>query len=199
MKAANEKKGSALIMTIVLTVLLAIVGTLFVLMARTEKVATSARSENEELKLAAESIVGTISQKLTDDVPQNYESNRYYDYPGRWDTAGNPHWLDSNDCWLANLEPEKDVTSGVYQWRHISDIYNTFGTNAYNMNIVQGGPNGDGIIPDYPKDINAANYTSRENYADADGDGVADSRWVEVPQCEDQQGKAGLCGCADRR
>ena len=92
-------------MTIVLTALLAIISTLFLMMARTEKLATSARSDNEELKLAVDSVVDAISQTLKADVPGNF-----YDYPSQ-----------DADKWLANLEPEPDTNDpNLVLWRHIT-------------------------------------------------------------------------------
>lgn len=184
LRVAGAKGGSALIMTIVLTVLLAIVGVLFVMMARVDKIATSSRSESEELKLAVDSIVGTISQTLAADAPHNDPNLSYYDYPGRWFvTTGMPNSLDSNDSWLANLEPYQ-FAANDYRWRHITDVYKNFrSTNneAYDVKAVP--------RDDYPKDINAADFTLLSNLADADGDGVADSRWVKVPNLTTSKGK----------
>ncbi|MDO8303866.1 MAG: pilus assembly PilX N-terminal domain-containing protein, partial [Sedimentisphaerales bacterium] len=172
MKTANIKNGSALIMTIVLTALLAIVGVVFVMMARTEKAATSARSDSEELKLAVESIVGTIEQVLAADEPNVPNSVEYYDYPGNADT------------WLANLEPYDNGPAGSpdYRWRHISDVNNGgFGIKAYNVPAW--------IRDDYRKTISVDTTDDANNLADADGDGVADSRWVAVPNLTTSKGK----------
>ncbi|NVL91362.1 MAG: hypothetical protein HWN69_10340, partial [Desulfobacterales bacterium] len=61
--------GSALILTVVLTTLLAVVGVVFVMMARVDKIATSAISENRELNFAVETVIAKISQELALDVP----------------------------------------------------------------------------------------------------------------------------------
>ncbi|MHC4160162.1 MAG: hypothetical protein ACYSSO_13910, partial [Planctomycetota bacterium] len=53
--------GSALIMAVVLTSLLALVGVLFVMVARVDRIATSAISENRELNFAVETVVAKIS------------------------------------------------------------------------------------------------------------------------------------------
>ena len=125
--------GSALILAVVLSALLAMVGVLFVLVARMNKMATSAVSENMELNLAVDTVVAKISQDLVLDVPgvievQTPEPNivdpnatdpnapppvpvpieEYYDYP------------DANNLWLASLEPYK--SSNNYYWRQISDV-----------------------------------------------------------------------------
>ena len=64
MKTTNTKRGSALIMTVVLTVLLALIGTLFVMAARIDKMATSSISENKQLILGVDSVIEKISQEL---------------------------------------------------------------------------------------------------------------------------------------
>ena len=108
MKTAHKKfpedtfsVGSALILAVVLTSLLAIVGVLFVMVARVDRIATSAISENKELNFAVETVVAKISQELVLDVPG--VAAEYQDYPG------------PEDRWLANLEPY--TSGGDYYWR----------------------------------------------------------------------------------
>jgi hypothetical protein len=101
--------GSALILAVVLTSILAIVGVLFVMMARVDKVATSAISENRELGLAVETVIARISQELVSDIP-GVAGQEYYDYP------------DVNNIWLASLEPEL-VDEGLLPADPIDDIY----------------------------------------------------------------------------
>jgi hypothetical protein len=67
METANKKLsrkafpvGSALILTVVLTSLLAIVGVLFVMISRVDRMATSSISENKELNLAVDTVVAMI-------------------------------------------------------------------------------------------------------------------------------------------
>ncbi|GAG37311.1 unnamed protein product, partial [marine sediment metagenome] len=107
--------GSTLILAVVLTSLLAIIGVMFVMVARVNRVATSAISDNKELKFAVESIIAKISQELVLDVPC-IAGQEYYDYP------------DANNAWLASLEPDvndngtPDVSDDIYYWRQISDV-----------------------------------------------------------------------------
>jgi hypothetical protein len=145
--------GSALILTVVLTSLLAIIGVLFVMVSRVEKMATSSISENQELNLAVDTVVAQISQELVLDVP-GVASQEYYDYP------------DVNNLWLASLEPYNDGT--FYRWRQISDLYGKWDPNTGLQAEV---------VPDYQD----AGVMSEGLPADADGDGVADSRWVIIP------------------
>ncbi|GAI17045.1 unnamed protein product [marine sediment metagenome] len=102
--------------------MLAIVGVLFVMMARVDKVATSAISENRELNLAIETVIAKISQELVSDVP-GVAGQEYYDYP------------DVNNIWLASLEPYQ-FAANDYRWRQISDVYRFFGPAALGLPAV---------------------------------------------------------------
>jgi len=154
----NQKcDGSAIILAIVLTSLLAIIGVMFLLSSRVDFVATSAISENKDLSLAVDTVIADISEKLALDVPGGLEGQEYYDYP------------DINNLWLASLEPNSAGT-----WPHITDINDLFGIYAYNLNPE--------IIFDYQP-------ASFESPADADGDGVSDSRWIVIPGMTSSKGK----------
>jgi DNA uptake protein ComE-like DNA-binding protein len=156
----ESASASALILAVVLTSLLAIIGVMFVMIARVDKMATSAISENKELNFAVEAVVAKISQELVLDVP-GVAGAEYYDYPGE------------EDKWLASLEP---YDSGGYKWRRISDVYNKLGLS---LELPAE------IIPDYQgsSDVNEGEP------ADADGDGVADSNWVIIPDMTSNKGK----------
>ncbi|MHC4440777.1 MAG: hypothetical protein ACYS3S_25795, partial [Planctomycetota bacterium] len=153
--------GSALILTVVLTSLLAIIGVLFVMVSRVDRMATSSISENKELNLAVDTVVAKISQELAWDVPGT-PGQEYHDYP------------DANDIWLASLEPYRDGTD--YRWRQISDVYAK--SPLYSFVQLQAG-----VVPDYQDAVNEGDV------ADADGDGVADSLWVAIPEINSGKGK----------
>jgi hypothetical protein len=157
---SRKNAASALIIAVILTSLLAIIGVMFVMIARVDKMATSAISENKELNSAVETVVAKISQELVLDVP-GVAGAEYYDYP------------DACNVWLANLEPYND--GGTYKWRQISDIYKKLGSN---LELPAE------IIPDYNDsvDVNIP--------ADADGDGVADSKWVKLADITSNKGKS---------
>lgn len=159
----ESSAGSALILTVVLTSLLAIVGVLFVLVSRLDKIATTGLSENKELNSAAETVIAKLSQDLVLDVPGVADANEeYYDYP------------DANNAWLACLEPYQQP-NGNYYWRQISDIYEVLEPNAPDLQAD--------IIDDYQTSI----FHGLE--ADADGDGIADSVWVKIPHMTSGKGK----------
>ena len=167
-REARLKVGSALILTVVLTSLLAIVGVLFVMVARVDKMATSSISENRELNFAIDTVTSKIAQELAEDVPGAADLNEeYYDYP------------DPNNSWLAVLEPYE--YNGNYYWRQISDI--TGHTSNWSSNVRAVVIGEDDII-DYNSLVNNVNTD-----ADADGDGVGDSKWTELEDVTSDKGR----------
>ena len=169
MRTANKKfrkctfsAGSALILAVVLTSLLAVVGVLFVLITRIDKIATSAISDNKELDFAVETVIAKISQELVLDVPG--QGAEYQDYPG------------PQDKWLASLEPYQ--SGNDYYWRQISDV--TGYLAGYSTDIQAEVVSEEGAITDLNNLV--AN-------ADADGDGVGDSKWIKLTDMTSGKGK----------
>jgi len=154
--------GSALILAVVLTSLLAIVGVLFVMITRIDKIATSAISENKELDFAVETVIAKILQELALDVPG--AGAEYQDYPG------------PEDKWLANLEPYKSGSN--YYWRQISDV--TGYLVGYNSDIEVK------VVGEYDAITDFNNLVAN---ADADGDGVGDSKWIKLADITSGKGK----------
>ena len=175
MRDTRYEIGSALILAVVLTSLLAIVGVMFLMVARVDRMATSGISENKELNFAVETVIAKISQELVLDVPGVAGQPDYHDYPG------------PEDKWLASLEPyDADPNLLVVDpyWQHISDIYDRFGPQGLGLSA--------GIINDYQSstDVGDSNgYIPVFYPADADGDGVSDSMWVELPDMTSSKGK----------
>lgn len=224
--------GSALILVIVLTVLLSIIGIVFVMMARIDEMATLAVAGNRNLEDGVQTVVSRIKAVLVDDLfgftrtaglADGTAGNEAYDFPGA-----------AADAWLASLEPFLWDDGGTplipaddtYQWRHITDLYGN------NFNVPPGPPitpAGPYYDPDDDTDItqwdgtptSAAYLVSADNVlakiikpderirtillnapdwtipntwlggarADADGDGVADSRWVKLPNVSGSKGE----------
>jgi Helix-hairpin-helix motif len=157
-------KGSAIILAVVLTTLLAIIGVLFLFSSRVDSVATSAVGDNHDLKLAVDTVVAQISEVLTNNVPR-VDANgiyygTYYNYP------------DGNNSWLACLEPYQSGSN--YFWQQASNIY---GSSVFQT--VQALP-----LPEYQPVV-----TPYNTLADADGDGVSDSIWVQISDVNSSKGK----------
>ncbi|MHC4537862.1 MAG: hypothetical protein ACYS6K_28350, partial [Planctomycetota bacterium] len=151
--------GSALILAVVLTSLLAIVGVMFVLVTRINKIATSAISDNKELDFAVETVLEKISQELVLDVPG--QGAEYQDYPG------------PEDKWLASLEPYQFAIND-YRWRQISDVTGSLTGDSTDIQAE--------VVSEY----GVANANAN---ADADGDGVGDSKWIQLADMTSGKGK----------
>ncbi|MFC1676854.1 hypothetical protein ACFL3G_07325 [Planctomycetota bacterium] len=151
----RRRGGSALILAVVLTSLLAIVGTMFLMSARVNKMSTEAVVDEKSLDMAVGTVIARISQELASDVP-GLAGQEYYDYP------------DAENSWLANLEPYEDVAN-VYRWQQVSDLDDILVDAGFSTQQLQVE-----IVEDYQPSVWLGDV------ADADGDGVADSRWIEL-------------------
>ena len=167
--ANGFRSGSALILAVVLTSLLAVIGMMFLMTARIDRMSTSGISENRDLNAAVEAVIAKISHELAMDVPGMPEGREYYDYPGR------------QDRWLASLEPYKDGND--YEWSQISDVTGYIGSSEQeDVNA--------GIVKDHETiklDLNGK--VESDAVADADGDGVADSKWIELDDMTSSKGQ----------
>jgi len=167
--------GSALILTVVLTSLLAIVGVLFVMTSRVEKISSASVVQQRLLDLAIETLIEELSQQLVLDVP-GLAGAEYHDYPG------------PEDPWLASLEPNE---AGV--WPQISDVTGYLawrGWSVRNVAITDAAPGPfHAVIADHRPIALGPNEELLEQLADADGDGVADSKWFELDNVTGPQGR----------
>lgn len=162
-----NRRGSALILTVVLTSLLAIVGVLFMMATRIDKMATSAAAESRQIDFAVEAVLSQIDEALIADIPGTTDDEEYYDYP------------DPNNVWLADLEPYQ--SGGSYYWRQISNIAGVALGDTSDILIRVVGER-DPIDPN-------VNVDPGRTTADADGDGVGDARWFRVPGVMSSKGK----------
>ncbi len=172
-RTTHYESGSALILTVILTALLAILGAMFLLSSRANRMSTSSIAVGKDLDLAVDTVIAQISTELVFDVPHNDPCRikpEYYDYPG------------DADPWLASLEPNTNG-SNIYFWPHISDIYLKLASQTnWKLQAI--------IKPEYQlsNEIGDSNLVMFY-YADADGDGVTDSVWTEVPGMKTHKGE----------
>jgi hypothetical protein len=168
----ERRNGSAIILAIVLTSLLAIIGVLFLISSRVDSIATSSIADNEDLTLAVDTVITQISQDLAEDITKGViDPNCYADYP------------DPCNFWLASLEPV--VINDINYWPHITDLYNRLGGMTSYLLIPATGA----VI--YEHGDTAGDSTSAFQYrADADGDGAPDSMWVQISAKSSSKGKS---------
>jgi len=188
--------GSALVLVIVITVLLATVGAMFVMMSRVGSATSSAISDNRELSAAVDVVVNRIQTVLVEDLlgyspytgtglhllaspaaggrRPDYSKLNIINEP--WDAPLSnlgTRFRSGDDPWLASLEPvgfdpatPLDPGDDRYLWPNISDLYGDFPFF--------------GILPGLPAVVAEPNDADNLAPADADGDGVTDSRWIPL-------------------
>jgi hypothetical protein len=174
------EKGTAFILVVMLVTLLAVIGTMFLLRARVGRLSASAMRQNSELNNAADTVVAAISQQLVVDTPGVDPNGEYYDYP------------DPCNAWLANLEPYYDVANNDYRWRQISDVTGYLKNESFptqNISVKPVGLSTTVYVNEYPViNVNSDGKFLKSDgsiavdgvSADADGDGIADSKWIEL-------------------
>ena len=132
------RRGSALVMAILITMLLFLIGMGFISMMLTDKASVARIDDQAILDNAVDAVVDDIKQVLADDLFQGGRflyGNAAYDYP------------DGNNRWLASLEPElvgdtngdgfynnADDVDGDgqldYYWPQITDLWGKFSNQS---------------------------------------------------------------------
>ena len=138
------------------------VGVLFVMAARLDRMATSATSDNRQLQLAVETVLAQINEELVEDIPDVGMNQEHYDYP------------DSSNAWLAALEPDPTTR----RWPQISRLGGAWIGQTTDVAIDLMGQRDAG-----PARVRVGGP------ADADGDGVGDAKWFGVSGISSSKGK----------
>ncbi len=206
--ARPRKTGSAMILVIVLTVLLSLIGILFVMVSRLNEMSTLSLRSDSSLDAGTQSVIERINNVLVDDL---FGSDRKGPLGVKRLVAGGIEAegydsADIDDKWLADIEPL--VVRGAfdyaqddsYTWDHITDLYGIDISPGVPMpdelvlgeNLFRGAVD-DGTITSEEVGISVP-YTNLSSQlcrfvADADGDGVWDSIWVRVPGLHSGGGK----------
>ncbi|HSV26563.1 MAG TPA: hypothetical protein VLH60_01610 [Sedimentisphaerales bacterium] len=167
--AGGFRTGSALILTVTISVLLAAISVLFILRTSVDSIGTLAVADNKELSYIVKTVVARLSRELVLDVP-GVADQEYHDYPG------------PDDIWLANLEPYLNTVDGRYYWGQISNLYGDIGAAANDV----------WLDPDIAVIRDDGRAIAHGELADADGDGIADSKWLRVMTFDDPARPAGM-------
>ncbi len=117
----NKKRGSTLILALVLTMVLFIMGIAFISSSTIERDMSTRVNDNQYLSDGADYTVDYIKKVLKEDLfddPANLtgflQGNASYDYP------------DKNNSWLASITPElaTDSSGTFYYWPQVTDLWN---------------------------------------------------------------------------
>ncbi|AQQ09441.1 Helix-hairpin-helix motif containing protein [Sedimentisphaera cyanobacteriorum] len=197
----QNSKASAMIIVLVLMAVLAAVGLTMLSVARISNLKLTAEKKDAYTETASGVVVELIADEIAKDCSASSEP---FDYPG------------PADPWLASLEPYysgEDLNNGggvvkyqnetgrdVVKWLQISKpSFADFGAESQNdMNVDPPGTMKN--IPDYQEfykfidDKDEDDELTAEDIkglpADADGDGVVDARWFEVPDMKTPAGQS---------
>ncbi|MCE9591885.1 MAG: hypothetical protein K8S99_15340 [Planctomycetes bacterium] len=207
----RRDSGMILIMVIVVLLLLAIMGTMAMQIVRVDRIANHRFSLDNIDTVAAATIAkiqdvlvkdlfdeaGTMFNPAAPSGTANKGGGRSpYDYP--WTnpgTTGNFLWPTAvgglyDDPWLASNTPDFSTPTDP-KWSHITNLYGIYvdlpkptGTSSLADRVIDesGIETSDtnlSILNDLTGSSNPAQYMSRG--ADADGDGIPDSRWTYAP------------------
>ena len=155
-------------MTVVLVGLLAIVGILFVLMSRVDRIASTATGQNKELDMALDSVLSRLSDTLVADVP-GVANQEYYD---SWGV----------DKWLSSQEPNDQ--GGQFVWQQITELDVNQPDETLYRNIAAV------VVKDTtPIDVTPDGEVKGLQIADADGEGIGDSKWIRLPRVKANQNR----------
>lgn len=131
----DKRRGAAMILVIVVTVLLAVIGVMFMMVSRLSETETAAVANSRDLDAGVQAVVNKISDVLLEDL--------FGGDTTLLDASGSDERYDGNtsaDAWLCSLEPviddngtPSDTTDDVYVWSRITDLWdNNFGLSAGN-------------------------------------------------------------------
>ena len=195
-----------MILVVVLTVLLSLIGLMFILASRIEQATSLSANVDRDLSAGVDSVVDRINKVLVDDLfgpdrkaqladgtckdSYGIVMNEAFDFAG------------DQDRWLSSLSTENGDPAGtpdnirddVVDWRRLSDLYyDVFGIVS-NFSLGLGGwVVGMTVGPDLYSASDGGPWPRLPNnnliVSDADGDGVWDSVWVKLPNISSAKGQ----------
>jgi hypothetical protein len=152
----RPQRGSALLLTVVLTSLLAIVGVLFVMSTRLDKIGSVATGQSKQLDMAVDAVLDELTEQLVLDVP-GVAGQEYYDA------------ADANDPWLSSIEPFVDGNN--FYWPQVTNLQGH--STLFEIDFVEDRE----VIADVDPNTGAI---LTDQKADADGDGLTDTYWFKL-------------------
>lgn len=202
-----RRRGNVLILVVALLVLMALAGTAYLATVRVDRTSTAAGSEITQTEMLLDSVQSLIEQKLINDLPHIQRANNVppalfqnWDHPSddKWLADRIPTWGEIFDpslsfpIWrfLSYIGEEIDSTVGELAYRFDSPF--TLAGNKYpgekHQYLLQ--PTsytlGNGTVVPAMHVWDAVNgtlltATEPEIAADADGDGIADAPYFQLP------------------
>ncbi len=163
---SRRRRGSVLILVVALLAVLFVTGMGFLSMTSIDRISSRAAERNAALAIETDSIVDRIVSELSRDlwgddnrILSGNGANEEWDYPCSNNASSGSDFGRLDDAWLASILPDT-AGSGVYAWPHVSNLTGVagFGRNASDTGVL-----------------------STDLEADADMDGINDSRWVLSP------------------
>lgn len=192
--AGARQRGSMMVMTVVVIVLLTLMGAAFLQMARVQRqepattpqnIDTVLEAEIARIKLILKRDLFTEGGELfgTDIEPYDYPNANYSASTSYTDpVTGTPYTISAgqdDDYWLADTAPVWDGSEMV--WRKFSSVtgvrvvgnigdWNDLATGTLAYYPITGASGGGRV-----EDLQTSSKS--DGYVDADGDGIVDSRW----------------------
>ena len=172
-----RNQGSVLILVVAVLVLMILIGTAYLQAARSDRSAARELNSNnigsvadacleQVVTIIGADLFGEDADFLDSDIANpdatTGENDEPYDYPD-----------DKVDPWLADIVPD---FSGAAVWKHISNLNGSASGNDY----LQSDSSVDTPVTDATTSTFGDNLATSD-LADADGDGIADSRWTDAP------------------
>jgi hypothetical protein len=180
-----RRRGSVLILVAAVLVLLVLIGTAYIQAARLDRLSTANINDNFIDQVLAATL-SRVASELREDVVCNCNGSEHfltnfanakdelYDYPYTNPSARGEY----DDMWLASTTPGQNYT----KWPHITNI------SATGSFLSEGETPGNGNDVDVSceavPDAGTTNLATGSDLADADGDGLTDSRWAVAPIAE---------------
>ena len=203
-----------MILVVVLTVLLSLIGLMFILASRIEQATSLSANVDRDLSAGVDSVVDRVNKVLVDDLFGRDRKARLCDgtseFQKPWKTAlvneayDSAQNMNDSDLWLSPVEPEyfnnngaipplpdPDITNDTVNWLHPTDLY--YDVKGIYDDSTPGLPSFSGIVGGQTLEDSSGvpNVSGMKNLiaADADGDGVWDSVWIKLPNISSAKGQ----------